>query len=119
LNHIRGCVIVKTDESGPVSRLGRKAPMKVKYTTSLETATVLKEWASNCGSALKGNHLPSHLVNSCLEGREKPVSDFMTGIVDVEKMTPEAVLSALGPQTRHIRPRTMAKLAKTLTVEAA
>jgi len=90
--------------------------MKVKYSTSRETATVLKEWASNCGSALKGNHLPSSLVAMCVDGRSTPVESFMSGVVDINEATPEAVLRALNPAARHIRTKTLMRLAKTISV---
>jgi len=91
--------------------------MKIKFTTTRETAVILKEWASNCGSSLRGNHLASALVAACRKGRNEPVENFMQGEVEAKEATPEAVVRALGPATRHIRPKTLARLARTILIQ--
>lgn len=93
--------------------------MKIKYTTTRDTAVILKEWASNCGSALKGSHLSTRLVQACQEGRDQKVESFMQGTVEAADFSPESVLLAMGPAARHIREHTMTRLAATMNIEPA
>lgn len=90
--------------------------MKVNYKTSYETAVILKEWASNCGSSLPSIGALGSLAKKCQAARDRNVAEFMSGQVDVAEPTAENVLKALGPSARHIRAHTLARLAPSIII---
>lgn len=90
--------------------------MKIKYSTTRETAVFLKELASNCGSSIESLGALASLGNRLIKNRALPVEEFMTGICHVDEATPEAVILSFRCG-RNVRKKTIAKFGATIAVE--
>lgn len=91
--------------------------MKIKYQTSRETAVVLREMASNCGShaeSLIGAGMAGFVQRLEIESA-RPVECFMDGQVEVEQPTAEAVIRSF-QNCRSFRAKTIARLAPTIQI---
>jgi len=90
--------------------------MKVEYTTTRETAVLLKELAGNIGSSPRSiEGVMASTARALLAEREKPVETFMNGVVDVKEITGEAVLKSF-VCGRNLRAKTIAKFSPTISV---
>ena len=92
--------------------------MKIKYRTIHETAVVLREMSGNCGSSGESlrNAGMSGAADRMASAAEKSIESYMTGIVEVNEATPEAVLRGF-QNCRSFRTKTIARLAKTVQIE--
>lgn len=90
--------------------------MKIKYSTTRETAFILREMAGNCGSSDRfvGAGFAGFIQRQEIQ-RARPVEEFLTGEVDVHETTPEAVVKSF-QNCRIFRRKTIARLAQTITI---
>ena len=94
-----------------------KGNVKIKYTTTRETALVLREMAGNLGSSdrslLRSGF--GRTIERLEAQRARPVEDFMNGIADVSEPTGEAVMRAF-ENCRRFRTKTISRLAPSIVV---